>query len=120
MTIGGTQGQPPGNFLVDLPAAVGSGSGGAIGVLLSGASSLLDLELSALESTGKAKVVSNPKIATLDNKEAVLTSGVRIPFETVSDEGTQTEFIDGVTFDGTKPNDYLKKFKIGLKGKDKI
>ncbi len=28
----------------------------------------------------------------------------------------QTEFIDNVTFDGTKPNDYLKKFSIGLKG----
>ncbi|MBL7004764.1 MAG: ABC transporter substrate-binding protein [Gammaproteobacteria bacterium] len=26
----------------------------------------------------------------------------------------QSEFIDNVTFDGTKPNDYLKKFKIGL------
>ncbi|MAD44109.1 MAG: nitrate ABC transporter substrate-binding protein [Oceanospirillaceae bacterium] len=32
----------------------------------------------------------------------------------------QTEFIDGVTYDGSKPNEYLKKFKIGLKGADKI
>ena len=32
----------------------------------------------------------------------------------------QTQFIDGVTYDGTKPNDYLKKFKIGLKGADKM
>ncbi|MCB1816716.1 MAG: nitrate ABC transporter substrate-binding protein, partial [Gammaproteobacteria bacterium] len=30
----------------------------------------------------------------------------------------QSEFIDGVTFDGTKPNDYLKLFSIGLKGDD--
>ena len=30
----------------------------------------------------------------------------------------QSEFIDDITFDGTRPNDYLKKFKIGLKGKD--
>jgi nitrate/nitrite transport system substrate-binding protein len=29
------------------------------------------------------------------------------------------EFIDGITYDGTKPNDYLKQFKIGLKGNDK-
>ena len=28
----------------------------------------------------------------------------------------QTEFIDGVTYDGTKPNEYLEQFKIGLKG----
>ena len=32
----------------------------------------------------------------------------------------QTEFIDGVSYDGTKPNEYLKKFSIGLKGSDKI
>ena len=32
----------------------------------------------------------------------------------------QTEFIDNITFDGKKPNDYLKKFSIGLKGKEKI
>ncbi len=32
----------------------------------------------------------------------------------------QTEFIDDVTFDGTKPNDYLKAFPIGLKGDDKL
>ena len=33
---------------------------------------------------------------------------------------SQTEFIDNVVYDGRKPNDYLKKFKIGLKGEDKI
>ena len=32
----------------------------------------------------------------------------------------QTEFIDGVTFDGTKPNDYLKSFAIGLKGDETL
>ncbi len=32
----------------------------------------------------------------------------------------QKEFIDGVSYDGTKPNEYLKSFKIGLKGEDQI
>ncbi|WP_255856483.1 CmpA/NrtA family ABC transporter substrate-binding protein [Marinobacterium rhizophilum] len=32
----------------------------------------------------------------------------------------QTHFIDGITYDGHAPNDYLKKFGIGLKGDDKI
>jgi len=31
----------------------------------------------------------------------------------------QTEFIDGITYDGHKPNAYLAKFKIGLKGNAK-
>ena len=29
----------------------------------------------------------------------------------------QTEFIDGITYDGSKPNEYLSKFPIGLQGK---
>ncbi|ALP53795.1 nitrate ABC transporter substrate-binding protein [Candidatus Tenderia electrophaga] len=32
----------------------------------------------------------------------------------------QTEFIDGITYDGHKPNDYLKQFEIGLKADDKV
>jgi nitrate/nitrite transport system substrate-binding protein len=32
----------------------------------------------------------------------------------------QTHFIDGITYDGHAPNEYLKKFGIGLKGDDKI
>lgn len=32
----------------------------------------------------------------------------------------QTEFIDGITYDGSKPNAYLEKFKIGLKTGDKL
>ncbi|MEW8587109.1 MAG: CmpA/NrtA family ABC transporter substrate-binding protein [Candidatus Thiodiazotropha sp.] len=32
----------------------------------------------------------------------------------------QTEFIDGVTFDGSKPNAYIDSFPIGLKGTEKI
>lgn len=83
-----------GNFLVDLPAAVAAGSGGAISFALAGASSLLNVRLSAMESSGQGKVVSSPKIATLDNTEALIQSGRRIPYQTVSAEGTQTEFVD--------------------------
>ena len=32
----------------------------------------------------------------------------------------QTEFIDGVTFDGRAPNAYLEKFAIGLKGSERL
>ena len=30
----------------------------------------------------------------------------------------QPDFIDNITYDGSKPNEYLSKFKIGLKGAD--
>ncbi|AEF54296.1 CmpA/NrtA family ABC transporter substrate-binding protein [Marinomonas posidonica] len=32
----------------------------------------------------------------------------------------QSDFIDGITYDGKRPNDYLKSFQIGLKGDDQI
>ena len=32
----------------------------------------------------------------------------------------QTHFIDGITYDGKKPNEYLTKFNIGLKNDEKI
>ncbi|MEX2164442.1 MAG: CmpA/NrtA family ABC transporter substrate-binding protein [Sulfuricaulis sp.] len=35
-------------------------------------------------------------------------------------KGPQKGFIDGVVYDGRKPNEYLGKFKIGLKGSDKL
>jgi type IV pilus assembly protein PilQ len=48
-----------------------------------------------LESSGRGKVISRPRIATLDNTEALIQSGRRIPFETTSaNQGTQTQFAD--------------------------
>lgn len=94
VTVGGSATPDAGNFLVDLPAAVATGQGGAISFALAGAGSLLNVRLSALERSGNGKIITNPKIATLDNTEAIIQSGRRIPFETVSQEGTQTEFAD--------------------------
>jgi type IV pilus assembly protein PilQ len=91
---GGIASGDAGNFLVDLPAAVSAGSGGAISFAFAGASSLLNLQLSALENSGQGKVITNPKIATLDNTEAVIESGRRIPYSTFSDGGTKIEFVD--------------------------
>ena len=92
---GGVSGGDAGNFLVDLPAAVGAASGGgAITFALAGASRLLNLQLSALENSGQGKIITNPKIATLDNTEALIESGRRIPYATRDDGGTKTEFVN--------------------------
>lgn len=74
------------SYIVNLPAAVGSGSGGALGISfgrLGGALSL-DLQLSAMEATGNGKILSSPKVLTLNNKEARISSGTDIPVRTVS------------------------------------
>ncbi len=38
------------------------------------------------------------------------------PMKTDGFRGIQEGFIDGIAFDAKKPNDYLEKFKIGLRG----
>ncbi len=85
------------NLTVNLPAAVGPGAGGSIGFIFGEIGrDVIDLQLSALESEGKLKIISSPKVVTLDGKEAVIKQGTRIPYETVSEKGTQTEWVDAV------------------------
>ena len=42
------------------------------------------------------------------------------PWTTDGYRAPQTEFIDGITLDGRKPNAYIDKFPIGLKGKQTV
>jgi type IV pilus assembly protein PilQ len=84
----------PPNFAVNLPATVGLGAGGGISFGILRDNLRLDLSLSALESSGKGKVVSSPKVVTIDNKEAVIEQGTQIPYSTVSASGTNTQFVD--------------------------
>jgi len=104
--------QAPANFLLDLPAAVTAGSGGAIGFTLASiGGALLDAQLSALERSGRGKIISSPKIATLDNTEALIQSGRTFYVQTVSAEGTRTQPIDATIIlkvtPHITPNDYI-------------
>ncbi len=48
-----------------------------------------------MKTIGNAKIISSPKIATLDNKEASIEQGLRIPYLKLTTEGTvTTDFID--------------------------
>jgi len=85
---------PVPSFAVNLPAAIGSGAGGGIAFGILRDNLRLDLSLSALEASGKGKIISSPKIVTTDNKEATIEQGTQIPYSTVSASGTQTQFID--------------------------
>ena len=68
-------------FLVDLPA---TGNGGSIGLSLGSFSNAinLDLELSAAQADGTAKIVSNPRIVTSNLKQASVTQGSLVPIVT--------------------------------------
>ena len=82
------------NWAVNLPAAVGQGAGGAIGLQLGsiGGAGNLTLRLSAAESTGDVKIISSPRISTLDNRKARIQQGVSIPISVVSAAGVNTQF----------------------------
>ena len=54
----------------------------------------LNLRLSAYESTGQVRILSSPRITTMDNIEANIEQGVSIPVSTVSAMGAQTQFVD--------------------------
>jgi type IV pilus assembly protein PilQ len=110
----------PANYLLDLPAAVQVGSGGAIAFTLASiGGSILDAQLSAMESSGRGKIISSPKIATLDNTEAVIQSGTTFYVATVSAEGTRTQAVDAfITLKVTPhvtPSDFINMKIIATK-----
>ena len=84
------------NYVVNMPAAVGTGSGGALGVTLGSLNGAvnINLRLSSLENTGNVRIVSAPKVMTLDNIEASISQGTSIPISVVSAAGANTVFVD--------------------------
>ena len=96
---GATFGTQTNDFLVNLPAS-GTGvsiPGTTVGLLIGkflGTTGQLDLRLSAGEALAQTKIVSAPKIITLDNKPAKIEQGSQVPFQTTSLQGTQTTFVD--------------------------
>ncbi len=82
------------NFAVNLPAAVGGGTGGALGLTFGSVNNLFNLavRLSAAESSGLVRIISSPRVLTLDNRDARISQGTLIPFSQVSAQGVQTVF----------------------------
>lgn len=77
------------NLIVDLPAAV-AGAGAlsmAVGKL---GSWLLQLELSALIAEGRGENIASPKVITTNQREAIIESGVEIPYTEASSSGATT------------------------------
>ncbi|VVE58933.1 Type IV pilus biogenesis and competence protein PilQ [Pandoraea iniqua] len=88
----GTQGSPGGaggQGLVDvldsaLPAAALAGvAPPSLAITLFGRSAtrFLQLELSALETSGRGRVVSRPRVVTADKAEAVIEQGTELPYQ---------------------------------------
>jgi len=77
------------NF-VNLPAAtIGGFAPGTFALTLvnNSLSSLLNLEISALEADGRGKIVSSPRVVTADKVKAVIEQGTEIPYQQATSSG---------------------------------
>lgn len=80
--------EPLGNerFNINLPV---SNAAGSLGVALAKLpfGTLLELELSAMQSEGKGEVISSPRVITANQHEAYIEQGVEIPYVEASSSG---------------------------------
>jgi type IV pilus assembly protein PilQ len=56
----------------------------------------LDLQIQAAEANTKAKVISSPRVVTLDNSEAKILQGTAIKFVASDGDNVSTNFVDAV------------------------
>jgi type IV pilus assembly protein PilQ len=89
--ITGQMGRPDGlrmqSMAVNYPSTLASP---AIGLVIGGASAVLEAQLAALETTSQGKIISSPKITTMDNVKATIKQGQEIPFVTIDKDGNRS------------------------------
>jgi type IV pilus secretin PilQ/predicted competence protein len=82
-------------YLINLPAAtINSGIGISLGNILGNFN--LDVALTALESQGRGRLLSTPKVTTQNNQPAEIKQGVQIPIQTVANNTVTVQFKDAV------------------------
>ncbi len=85
---------------VDFPATpVSSAQPASVGIALAkfANNAYLDLELSALETEGHAKIISSPRLITSNQQAALIQQGTEIPYEESTSSGaTSTAFKEAV------------------------
>ncbi|XHR27285.1 MAG: secretin N-terminal domain-containing protein [Chthoniobacteraceae bacterium] len=79
-----------------------SSSGGGISALI-GVTNSLSVFVSALESTGRYRVISRPMIFTANNRAAVISSGESIPYPSSTTSG----YTSGTSLTSTSSVDYI-------------
>ncbi|MDB5841287.1 MAG: type pilus secretin PilQ [Herminiimonas sp.] len=75
---------------VNLPATgLNGGSAGSVALTLfnAAASRFISLELSALESDGKGKILSSPRVITADQLKATIEQGTELPYQVATSSG---------------------------------
>ena len=90
---------------VNLPVV---NAAGALALSVINAGYVLDVELSALQAEGRGEVISNPRIVTSNQKEAVIRQGQEVGYVTISQQqGAGAAAIPNVQF-----KDVLLELKV--------
>ena len=79
--------------LVRLPITAASSAIGLALGSINGAFNL-DVALTALENSGKGRILSTPRLTTQNNQEAVVRQGVQIPVQTQANNTVTTTFVN--------------------------
>lgn len=83
----------PAALISNLPARLADDRGAAVNFFIGRVGSyLLQLELSAMQREGRGEIISSPRVITSDMKEAKIEVGKKIPYPTVSQDGTSIQF----------------------------
>ncbi len=81
-----------GGYAVNVPAS-GAANSGIVFSLANAANTFqLTTALSAMESSGKGRIISAPKITTQDNMEAKIVQGARIPIQTTQNNTVTVKY----------------------------
>ena len=78
---------PPLNERLNFNLPVQTAGAGSFALAILGADYLLDLELSALQAEGRGEVVSNPRVITANQQEAIIKQGDEIGYQTTQVSG---------------------------------
>ena len=73
---------------VNFPAALAATP--TLGLVFGGARGFIETQLSALEANGTGKIISSPKVVTMDGVKALIKQGYEIPYTTTDKDGNTT------------------------------
>ncbi len=82
------------NYAVDHPVTATSSASLSVGKLVGTTLWNLDLRLLAAEQAGRGKIISAPRVLTMNHVKATISQGTQIPYQAQSEDGISTEFKD--------------------------
>ncbi len=72
---------------LNYPAAIASPT---FGLILGNSAAVLEAQIAALETTNQGKIISSPKVTTMDNVKATIKQGQEIPYITIDKDGNRS------------------------------